>query len=758
MRPRLGPVLVGLLGLVSCGERSPGAGRIGAFGVALEPSGLRIDHDRAGVVLEPRPLPGSAAGAGFAHRTTTSEMNFGYHYFAESSEPWQEGVELVAAEERAPGTLRVELAARAGDATRLGFAFRCAEGERFLGFGAQVKLDERGRRVPIWTSEQGISKADGEDHSGVTWVGEINDSYFPLPILYSTRGYALVVLGSERVVFDLCREDPTAARVEVFGSRAELVVVVGTPLELVERVTAVTGRPRRPPPWAFGHWVDAVGGADAVRRTARLLRERQIPASALWSEDWAGGANDSTGFRLAYRWEVDRTLYPDLEALAAELHDGGFRWLAYFNTFVQESAPPFAEAVERGYLLRKPDASPWLFPSPRFENAGLVDLESAEARRFLGGFLDRAIGLGFDGWMADYGEWVPYDARTAAGTRACHNCYPDLWAALNREVFEAARPDGDWAFFVRSGHLGTVAQAPVVWAGDQNTDWDRLDGIGSVVPLGLGLGLGGVAAFTHDIGGYSHVESDPTTKELFFRWTELGAFSPVMRNHHGSKALENWRWDKDEDSILHFKRYAETHVRLYPFWEGLARVASETGVPIIRMGWLHHPEDPAVAFAEDQYLLGDALLVAPVVTEAALARDVALPAGRHYDFWTGAAVEGGGTRAVAAPLGDIPVFARAGAIVPLLPAPVATIAPGGRGVSTLDPALPELEVRVYLGAPGRFVLGDGTVITLDSKPGDAAPAGLVMQTGGTFDVELGGARVRVAGSASRTYRFVGVGE
>ncbi len=749
----------------ACGERPEGGGAGGGasgseFKVELGDKGLRIEHSASALVLEPSVLPGATLGLAFAQRTTESEMSFGYHFFREGSEPWQQGVEIVSTEEPSPGTLRVKLRARDSSATRVGLAWKCGTDragapERYMGLGAQVLFDERGRRVPIWTSEQGIGKAENINHQQFGYVGDVSDAYYPLPVVYSSRGYAIATLGSERVVHDFCRTDAGTHAVEVWDSEVDLVVVVGTPRELVERMTALTGRPPRPPAWAFGPWIDAVGGSAEVRRIARELRTRGVPASALWSEDWAGGGLDATGFRLSYRWTLDRGNYPDAEALASELHQQGFRWLAYFNTFVQTDAPTFDDAMRKGLMLRHADGSPYLVLSPRLTEAGLLDLENAEAREVMAGYLKTALGLGFDGWMADYGEWVPWDATTVSGAQACHNCYPDLWAELNRQVLESERPGGDGVFFVRAGHLGTVKSAPVVWAGDQNTDFDTLDGLPSIIPIGLNLGLSGASTYATDIAGYSNLDSPPTTKELYFRWSSLAALTPVMRTHHGNAADKNWHWLRDEETAAHFKRYAVLHQRLFPLWDALAAEASRSGLPILRSGWLVAPDDAKVAFSADQFWVGDSLLVAPVVTEGAQSRDVALPAGRHYDFWTSAAVEGG-VRAVAAAPGDLPLFVRAGALVPLLPDGTQTIAPGGdAAIVTVDPALPSLELRVYLGAAGALTLADGTKITLESKAGDAAVAPLD-RTGDKLDVPLGSARLSIDGP-SRAWHIVPVG-
>jgi sulfoquinovosidase len=161
---------------------------------------------------------------------------------------------------------------------------------------------------------------------------------------------------------------------------------------------------------------------------------------------------------------------------------------------------------------------------------------------------------------------------------------------------------------------------------------------------------------THDIAGFS---GGPSTKELFLRWTELGAFTPIMRTHEGNKKDENWSWEKDAETTAHFRRFARVHQALKPDFLSLAQEAAETGAPILRHLMLVFPKDAESRRMSDQFMIGDKLLVAPVVTEGATARTVYLPPGAWFHVWTGDRYEGGGEVEVAAPIGQPPVFAYA---------------------------------------------------------------------------------------------------
>ena len=421
-------------------------------------------------------------------------------------------------------------------------------------------------------------------------------------------------------------------RIESWQNKLDLTLFYGPdPQTSIEKMTASVGRPALPPPFAFAPWLDAIYGSQNVRDVAKALRDSDVPSSVIWTEDWRGGKVDGVGYTLDEDWEVDRSLYPDFEQVASDLHDEGYKFLTYNNTFLDSQVPVYQEAVKGGYTIKDDKGQPFLFTGVKFHDTSMADLSSPDAVAWVKKKYKDGLDLGADGYMADYGEWLPTDAKLASGESAVerHNLYPVDFQRLNKELFDSMhKADGvDRLYFVRSAYLGSQPLVSVIWAGDQQTDFSEGDGLPSVVPMGIGLGVTGFPYFGSDIAGYMSQGTQPSTKELFFRWTELGAFSPVMRTHHGKSAAANWNWQKDAGTIDHFKRYAKLHIQLFPYLYELAKQASETGAPIMRPLAYDYPDFTPGWSMTDEYMLGDRLIVAPVETAGATKRDVQLPGG-----------------------------------------------------------------------------------------------------------------------------------
>jgi alpha-glucosidase (family GH31 glycosyl hydrolase) len=240
----------------------------------------------------------------------------------------------------------------------------------------------------------------------------------------------------------------------------------------------------------------------------------------------------------------------------------------------------------------------------------------------------------------------------------------------------------------------------VIWAGDQRTDFEKDDGMPTVLPIGIGLGLVGISTYGHDIGGYQSATNPTSTKELFFRWTELGAWSPVMRTHHGTAPKLEWAWDKDAETIAHFRHYARLHIALVPYLESLAKTASMTGLPIWRGLMVGYPEDAKVWPITDEVMVGDGIVLAPVLTAGAISRPVYLPKGRWYPWAGGTPFDGGNATTTALNLDEIPVFARAGTIVPMYPDGVMTLVHGSATVPDASSVGDDRVVAVFLGDSG----------------------------------------------------------
>jgi alpha-glucosidase len=476
------------------------------------------------------------------------------------------------------------------------------------------------------------------------------------------RSYGVLVTSTALSRFDLCEDEPGEWRVEVWDDPGfELVVFAEDhPRKLVQALTAEVGRPASAPPsWALnGVWLAAQGGDVAVRERVAAALAAGIPVSAVWVQDWVGLRNfglDSYGVK--YRWNWDSTLYPSLPTMITEFAADGVRFLGYFNPFLVPGWGQWETAATEGWAVRDAAGEPALFPIVTFDG-GLVDLTHPEAVQWFRGYADAAIELGMRGWMADFGEWLPYDATLHAGdARLEHNRYPTRWHKVNREALETAYPDGDFVLLTRSGFTGEHRVAQVVWAGDQEADWSRTDGLPTVVPAGLTLGLSGIPFFTHDVAGFS---GGPSDGELFRRWTELGAFSPIMRTHDGLRKLENHRFDSDVTTMTHFLRMASIHAALGPVWRELAGEAVATGLPILRHTALVDPDWPGAFEAHQQWMIGDDLVFAPVVAPGRTTAAVDLPDGRWVPLWGGAAVAGRQRIVSEAPEGRPAVWLREG--------------------------------------------------------------------------------------------------
>ncbi len=552
-------------------------------------------------------------------------------------------------------TIAVHASSPALAAGGLGLRFACTPEARFMGFGEQYqKVEHRGEVIPLWTSEQGIGRdpAHPGPLTGNPWT-----TYFPVPFFLDPRGFGFAVETNAHTSFDLCAADPDAWTVTLDdGGDALLHLYTGpTPADVMRAFTVLQGRSSDPPRWAVdGAWIAVQGGPDRVRKQVAAAKGAGVPVAAVWVQDWIGSMDLGGGRSdLIYRWNADPKQYPDLAGLIAELHGEGIRFLGYFNPFITKDLDQWADATSKGYAIEQADGSTYT-SIITVATGSQLDVTNPDAVGWFQGFAKGALALGQDGWMCDFGEWLPFDAKLHAGDAPHeHNLYPTRWHQANRDVLDA-----DKVIFTRSGWLGEGKTAQVVWAGDQQADWDPWDGLPTVVPAMVNLGLAGIAWVTHDVAGFS---GGPSTKELYLRWTELGAFTPILRTHEGLAASINWNFDSDAETLAAFARWSRVHQALAPTFVQLADEHARTGMPIVRALGLTWPDDPTAVGTADEYTIGADLLVAPVLTEGAAARSVYFPAGHWIDVWDPAtSVDGPGVRMVDAPIGRPPVFSQSG--------------------------------------------------------------------------------------------------
>jgi len=384
-----------------------------------------------------------------------------------------------------------------------------------------------------------------------------------------------------------------------------------------------------------------------------------------------GQRQTSFGSQLWWNWELDRDHYPGWDDLRAYLASEGVRLMSYVNPFLADPSEKedhrrnlFADARDNGYLVKSRGGDPYMIRITDF-SAALVDLTNPEARGWLKGVLKEQFAeTGVSGWMADFGEGLPYDAvlHSGANPGSYHNRYAEEWARLNREVVRELGGEDELVFFTRSGYTRSPEWSTLFWLGDQLVSWDRHDGIKTAVTGLLSSGLSGYSLNHSDTGGYTAIDHPLLTyrrsKELLLRWIELSAFTTVFRTHEGNRPQMNHQVYSDRETLRHFARFARVYRAWRTYRERLVREAADTGLPVVRHPFVHYPDDPWVHELRWQFMAGPELMVAPVVDAGRSKAEVYLPAGSWIHLWSGEehGSPGGSLQTVVAPIGRPAVF------------------------------------------------------------------------------------------------------
>ena len=564
---------------------------------------------------------------------------------------------------------------------RVYLTYASSSEERFLGFGAQYTyLDMKGRKIPIFIQEQGIGRGAQPITLAANWQADAGGrwytSYASVPHYMTSQMRALFLENYEYSAFDLREED--RVQLEVFSSRMRGQILSGdTPVELIQLYTEYWGRMRPLPEWILsGAVVGLQGGTDKVLEISKRLKALDTPVAAFWLQDWVGQRQTCFGTQLWWNWELDQEHYPDWSTLKERLAEEDARLMTYVNPFLVDAANKenhrrnlFAEAEREGYLVKNWEGEPYMTEISDF-SAAHVDLTNPEARAWIKDVIkEEIIGTGASGWMADFGEGLPYDAVLFSGVdpRSYHNRYAEEWAEVNREAIREAGREDDIVFFNRSGYLRSPEYSTLFWLGDQLVSWDEHDGIKSVVTGLLSSGLSGYSLEHTDIGGYTAIDHPLLkyyrSKELLMRWIELAAFTAVFRTHEGNRPEVNYQIYSDEETLQHFSRFAKVYAAWEPYRIKLVEEAAYTGLPVVRHPFIHYPHDPEVYGQDYQFMVGSEFMVAPILDPSEETVKVYLPAGRWVHVWSGKAygsLAEGVYEAVRAPIGEPVVLYKEG--------------------------------------------------------------------------------------------------
>jgi len=601
----------------------------------------------------------------------------------------------------------------------LGLAPEVGADEAFYGLGEYFdSVNHRGKVRAMQLEVNGLLESSN------------NEAHVPVPFVTGTSGFGLFVENPYPAAFDVAKSDAKRIR-STFGtglaSKEGLtfhLFSAAHPLDVTRHYYEVSGYPRLPARWALGPWVwrDENDDQAQVEADIQAIRDLDLATTAIWIDrPYATAVNT---------FDFDATKFPDEKAMIDKAHAAGLRMALWHTPYLDEKDPATAalrdEATKKGYypLERGLLLNKWGPP---------IDLTNPEAFAWWQGLAKKYADLGVQGFKLDYAEDVVpgvFGARNVwkfhdgSDERTMHARYQLFYHRVYAELF----PEEGAFLLCRGGTYGDQVNVSVVWPGDLDASFAKsgekvtekgetytaVGGLPAALIAGLSLGPSGFPFFGADTGGYRH---SPPDKELFTRWFQVTALSPVMQIGTSSNDVA---WEPtadngfDAEMLGWYRTYTRLHLRLFPYIWTYAKRLSSDGRPIQRALGLAYPE--LGEHPNDVFLLGDSLLAAPVVERGKTVRDVPLPPGEWQDWFTGKSISGGKTVSVEAPMGSLPLFVKEGGLVPLLRPTIDTLSPATvAGVDSYATTPGVLWVRVVPGPASEFELFDGARVGQEDR-------------------------------------------
>ncbi|WP_030789335.1 glycoside hydrolase family 31 protein [Streptomyces sp. NRRL S-920] len=540
---------------------------------------------------------------------------------------------------------------------------------RLFGLGGRARGPRLRRGTyRLWNTDPGGSFGPGDDPLYITMPVQmvVSDAGTHLVFHDNTwEGEVSVREGEEGAGSGHDRAGSCEVRME--GGPLRCWAMVGTPARVLHTWAALTGPPAVPPAWALGHhharW--GFGSEEEVRRIVAGYREHGLPLDAVHL--------DIDHYEAHQVFTVDKERFPKLPQFADELRREGIRLVSIVDPGVKAEAG--VELYDSGAAVDAfvRDAAGRLVRGVVWPGEAVYpDFTDPRTREWWGRRYEERLDQGFAGFWHDMNEPVSFaafgEATLPRSARHClegrggdhreaHNVYGLAMARAGYEGLRELLPEERPFLFSRSGWAG-MQRYGGTWSGDVTSNWP---GLRASLSLVLGLGLCGVPYSGPDVGGF---DGSPSP-ELYLRWFQLGSYLPLFRTHAAIDAGRREPWEFGAEVLGHARVALVERRRLLPYFVTLAQLARRTGAPYVRPVWWGSPEDRALRDCEDAFLLGDSLLVAPVLESGVRERLVRLPPGRWYDTATEEAYEGPGQVLLDAPLSRVPVLARAGAVLPV---------------------------------------------------------------------------------------------
>jgi alpha-D-xyloside xylohydrolase len=531
--------------------------------------------------------------------------------------------------------------------THVAGAIELAPDELIYGFGEKFgPLDKRGSAVR--SLNRGVGTWTEGEHKNV-------------PFFMSSRGYGLFINTSYPALYDVGRSSNAALAFAIAHEELDVYFIHGPSYkQMLARYTEITGRPQLPPEWSFGVWMSSFAyltRSDAEGAAVRLRQDR-LPCDVL-KIDTGWFHREGRGSPCDFDMQWNTETWPQPDEFLARMRDMGFKVALFVDPHVLAESPMAQEARELGYLVRMPDGSERRWELGPGCPAVAFDLTSEDSRQWYKGKLKALLAQGASTFFADWGIDSPVECRYANMDGLAHN---NVYGLLyNKTVHEAIAehtggPAVHWGI---SGYAGSQ-RYPTTYGGDSRCTFRDM---ASVLRGGLSSAMSGILFYGCDIGGYGHARRPSPDETLYIRYLQHGMFLPFAQ-FHGMGRREPWHFGPR--AVEAYRKYAGLRYRLLPYIMTQAYLTCRDGVPMLRPMALEFPDDPNAAHLDLQYMFGESLLVAPVFGPQT-SRPVYLPHGEWFDYWTAQPLAGGRWITAQAPLDVLPLYVRAGSIIPMGP-------------------------------------------------------------------------------------------
>lgn len=490
-------------------------------------------------------------------------------------------------------------------------------GENVYGFGERfTSFVKNGQVVDTWNEDGGTAS---------------QVAYKSVPFYMTNKGYGIYVDHTDNVSFEVASEKVEYVGFSVPGEELRYCLFYGpTPKEILKNYTAYTGRPALPPAWSFGLWLSTSFTTSYDEETTSSfiqgMADRNIPLSVFhfdcfWMREFQW---------CDFTW--DSRVFPDTVGMLKRYHDKGLKICVWINPYIAQGTPFFKEGAENGYLLKRADGKGVWQTDNWQAGMGLVDFTNPDACRWYRNKLKTLLDMGVDCFKTDFGERIPVDVAYFDGSNpeSMHNYYTYLYNECVFNLLKEVKGEGEAVLFARSACAGGQ-QFPVHWGGDCSANYPSM---AETIRGGLSFAMSGFSFWSHDISGFEST----ATPDLYKRWAAFGLLSSHSRLHGSNSYRVPWAFDDEASDVVRF--FSELKCTLMPYLYSKAVEAHEEGTPMMRPVVFEYPDDPVAAYLETQYLLGDALMVAPVLREDKTARYY-LPEGAWTDYFTGEVKEGG---------------------------------------------------------------------------------------------------------------------